>query len=144
MAHEISRFTFFFKPLNMPFVGSFILHVIDDIFIHHIWTLILPTERMLVNASQEDSIHVFSFWKETLGVLKDWRFISQCWKGLIATHCCGWHVDWPILMWLFQLGGLSLAGFIKFRNCTNVRFRCFFGHLLPLKACNSCTSISRC
>jgi hypothetical protein len=34
-----------------------------------------------------------------------------------------------------------LSGLLKFGNRTNVRFRCFFGHLLPLKACDSCTSI---
>jgi len=55
----------------MPLVGSFILHVNDDIFIHHIWSLISPTKHMPINASQEDWICVFSFWKETLGALKD-------------------------------------------------------------------------
>jgi hypothetical protein len=70
----------------MPVVDSFILHVTNDIFIDHIWTLISPTKCMLVNALEEDWIRVFSFWKKTLDVLKDWRFISQHWKGLITTH----------------------------------------------------------
>jgi hypothetical protein len=50
--------------------------------------------------------------------------------GLAQVQLPKWQCTWE-----------SLAGLLKFGNRTNVRFRCFFGHLLPLKACDSCTSI---
>ncbi len=123
IAHGISRFTFFFKPLDILFVGSFILHVIDDIFIHHIWTLISPTKHMPINASQEDWIRVFSFWKETLGALKDWKFISQHWKGFIATHllwmaCQLAHIDVVISTWWFIIGEVKGSILYTCNLCT--------------------------